>query len=276
MEPQASFRSLPRESEIREEPARQIVPPESLDIVSIKNEVETVFSMKQHHPAAVAAALGRVLAAMKDSMDRVDHMDRMDNVGQSAAEIAARLKYLNSILIPLNDLDLWHKQPRNVFRDIHMGEYTLLGLLSPLALGTFHTISSGPAGIQYLHMRGQPGADGVPEKAIPIAGDDVDGVKNELTETNLTNSISRFIRKGYKLVRRPQIVFQGIELEEREMMLILSCTTPIIVQNVRGKESSVFIAGQVSRATLQWLCDELEVEFESNEPDGVFQTEYTQ
>jgi hypothetical protein len=155
-----------------------------------------------------------------------------------------------------------------------MGEYTLLELLSSLTLGTFHTISPGPSGIQYIHVKGQLGVDGVPVKAIPIAGDGGDGVKNELTETNLTNSVSRFIRKGYKLVRRSQIVFRGIELEEREMMLILSCTTPIIVQNVRGEEGSVFIAGQVSRATLQWLCDMLEVKFESNEPDGVFQTEY--
>ncbi|KAK3669753.1 hypothetical protein LTR78_010381 [Recurvomyces mirabilis] len=183
------------------------------------------------------------------------------------------LKDLCSLLLPLSDLAYWHESPRNVFREIYMGEYTLLGLLSPLALATTQNCSSAAGGIQYIHLTGKPGIDGVPENAVPVARGDGEGVKNELTVDRLPNTISRFIRKGYRLVRRSQIIFQDIELKEREMMLILSCTVPVIVQNVRGEESSVFIAGQVSRATIRWLCDELKVDFDPNEPDGVFQTE---
>ena len=52
-------------------------------------------------------------------------------------------------------------------------------------------------------------------------------------------------------------------------MLILFCTTPIIVHNVRGEEGAVFIAGQVHRASIEWICKGLDVKFDSNEPDGV-------
>lgn len=116
-----------------------------------------------------------------------------------------------------------------------MGEFTLLGLLSPFTLCTIKSISVGSGGIQYLHMSGQPGVNGVPETALPFVSNGDDCVKNEITETNLANYIPRFSRNRYQLVRRSQIVFREIQLKEREMMLILSCTTPIIVHTVRGK-----------------------------------------
>lgn len=82
-----------------------------------------------------------------------------------------------------------------------------LGYCHPLHLAD--SISFLLSSVEYstIQMNGQPGVDGVSEKAIPVAGDGGDGVKNELTETNLAKSISRFIRKA-KLVRRYQIVFQ--------------------------------------------------------------------
>ena len=218
VETQATFCSLRSKNEDREDLPRKLSSAESFEgtMTSIRSEAEMVFSTDQINSSA-AACLSRVLAAFDLC---VDHGANSIGLPGSAGGAAANLKYLNSILVPLNDLALWQEQPRNVFREIHMGDYTLLGLLSPLALGTFHTIYSGSGGIRYLHVSGRPGVDGVPETTLPVVGNGSDGVKNELTETNLANSISRFIRKGYKLVRRSQIVFREIQLKEREMMLI--------------------------------------------------------
>ena len=54
------------------------------------------------------------------------------------------------------------------FRRIYMGQYTLFGLLSPLAFRTSEDVSSGCGGIVYRHLGGQPGFDGVPDHAIPV------------------------------------------------------------------------------------------------------------
>lgn len=173
-------------------------------MTSIRSEVETVFSTDQINLSA-AALFDRVVA----TIDLCLVHDASEKPG-SAGRAAVNLKYFNSILVPLNDLKLLHEQPRNVFREIHMGEFTLLGLLSPLTLCTIKSISVGSGGIQYLHMSGQPGVDGVPETALPVVSNGDDCVKNEITETNLANYIPRFSRNRYKLVRRSQIVFREI------------------------------------------------------------------
>ncbi|KAK4551390.1 hypothetical protein LTR86_011197 [Recurvomyces mirabilis] len=227
-------------------------------VASIKSDVELVLSTKQYDSAAVVEVYARLAAAI-------------ERCANNNTELAA-LQDFCSMLFPLSDLAYWHKEPRNVFRKINMGEFTLLGLLSPLSPATMEDCPPSTGGVRYIHFGGQPGDDGVPARAKPVSAHGTDGVKNDITEQNLANHISRFIRKGYKLVRRSQIVFNGIGLKEREMMLILSCTLPIIVYDVSGEEGSVFIVGQVTKATIEWICQELGVDFDPTEPDGVFQT----
>ena len=261
------------EHEVLEQPYHHLSSAQILcDIVgSIKMEIEEIVNTGQHDCAVIEAALERTTAAADFCIDIIEYQ-------KPEVETGSSVRFLASTTLLLRDLQDWNEKPRNIFREIHMGRYTLLGFLSSLAFCTIEGVSTGLGAIVYRHLGGLPGIDGAPDDAIPVAirnGDHAepgDGVINELTTDHLVNSISRFIRKGYRLVPRLQIVFQQIELEEREMMLILSSTIPIIVHSARGKEGSVLIVGQVTRTTIQWIASQLEVEFNPNQPDGVFQT----
>ena len=269
---QASFNRMLNENGDQDEQPHQISSAQALrdTVASIKMDLNSVFDTGHHDPATIDAVVKRIAAAMHHCMDSIESQ-------QSHIEAVASLEFLASSTVLLRDLVNWKISPQNIFRQIRMEEFTLLGLLSPLTVATFSGVYGGHGGIRYIHVAGQPGVNGVPDHAIPvICGNSdptiEDGVINKLTAENLVISISRFIRKGYRLVPRPQIVFREIELEEREMMLILSSTIPIIVEDVKGKEGSVFIAGQVARTTIQWIASQLEVDFDPNQPDGVFQT----
>jgi hypothetical protein len=116
----------------------------------------------------------------------------------------------------------------------------------------------------------QPGVGGVIEKAVQVAGSYSGAVRNELTESQPSYTISKLIRRGHRLVRRSQMYFQDIELKGREIMLIRYCTVPIIVKDVRGKESSLFITKQFSRPTTRWLCRQPQGDLDPDEPYSAF------
>ena len=200
------------------------------------------------------------------------------NIQNLRATLLGALEGLNGDLSPLS-LDACLKayeavkgvldRPRNVFKNIKMGDDTLLALFSPGDAAILHTIHSGHRATQYLHL---PASPNLPENTVYIQGSSSEEFICGIAERELLGSVSRFIRKGYRMERVSETTFDSITLQPRHLMLILSCTDTITVKNVEGKEGSVLIAGQVSRFTIETIARILEVEFDSNLCDGVFQT----
>lgn len=159
-------------------------------------------------------------------------------------------------------------QPRNRFIKIEMGDETLLALLSPKDPVNIESVHSGSRGLQYFHV---PNSPDLPETVLRIPKSSEEHIP-EIAQNELLVNISRFMREGYILERVSRTTFNCITLPPRHLMLILSCSDPITVKDVKGQEGSVLIAGRIPWSGIEAIARVLNVEFDTDQSDGIFQT----
>lgn len=151
------------------------------------------------------------------------------------------------------DLDI-----RVSFKNIKMAEETLLTLLSPITPVTIERIYSGSRAVQLICDNSFDNAE---EKTY------------ELLEKHGKNTISKLSQKEYSLSPQSSTHFKDFIIGEGEMILVLSSSTPITVENVYGEKGSVFIAGMISMAFMEKILEMCQVKFETNRLYGVFKVE---
>jgi hypothetical protein len=123
-----------------------------------------------------------------------------------------------------------HLDVRTSFKNIKMVDEGLLVLLSPITYTTFEMISQGSRAVQLLCDNS---VDNVEEKIY------------ELLKKHGKNFISKLSQKEYSLSPQSSAHFKDFIVGERDMILVLSSSTPITVENVYGEKGSVFIAGMI-------------------------------
>lgn len=204
------------------------------------------------------------------SLNTATELCTRDVEAESCEQRTADLRVCLPALATLSALVTQLESPRNFFTNIHLGDFTLLCLLSPHKPATCKAVYSGASSCQYIHVYGP--VEGATRPIASVPGHATEDLMQELTENFLSDSVPRFLKRGYRLERQSTNIFRNVHLKEREISLVLSCTEPIVVENVQGEEGSVFIAGQVSKSIIERIAKALHVEFDADQPDGIFQT----
>jgi hypothetical protein len=117
-----------------------------------------------------------------------------------------------------------------------------------------------------------PGSRGV-QLLCDNSVDNAEEETYELLEKHGKNVISKLSQKEYSLSPQSSTHFKDFIVGEGEMILVLSSSTPITVENVYGGKGSVFIAGMISMAFMEKILEMCQVRCKTCRLYGVFKVE---
>lgn len=147
---------------------------------------------------------------------------------------------------------------RNTFKNITMGEETLLLLLSPVFPATFSSINQARRSVSIF-------CDNSIENAEEV-------VSGHLHNHRVEEMLRKFSKENDSLVRQTSTDFDGLSADEGELMIILSTSKPISIKNFCGKARGGLISGVISQAFLRTIMGMLHIQCESDDLYGVFKS----